>query len=100
MFFSQFPRKSPLLQRGEERVQLRQMSSLTGLLPPTHGVRDNLGYSVDSTAAPLLQQTLKKAGYATGAGVSAYVLRRATGVGAGFDFFEDVFGGGAPSTAF
>lgn len=64
-------------------------SLLSGLLPPTHGVRDNLGYTVDTTTAPLLQQTLKEAGYATGAGVSAFVLRRATGIGAGFDLYQD-----------
>jgi len=64
-------------------------SLLTGLLPPDHGVRDNMGYTVDVTRTPLLQQTLKEAGYATGAGISAYVLRRATGVGAGFDFYQD-----------
>ncbi len=64
-------------------------SLLTGLLPPDHGVRDNLGYTVDAATAPLLQQTLKEAGYATGAGVSAYVLRRATGIDAGFDFYQD-----------
>jgi arylsulfatase A-like enzyme/tetratricopeptide (TPR) repeat protein len=64
-------------------------SLLTGLLPPTHGVRDNLGYTVDNTTAPLLQETLKESGYATGAGVSAYVLRQATGISRGFDFYED-----------
>ncbi len=64
-------------------------SLLTGLLPPAHGVRDNLGYTVDASKAPLLQQTLKAAGYATGAGVSAFVFRRATGIDAGFDFYED-----------
>ena len=64
-------------------------SLLTGLLPPDHGVRDNLGYTVDTSRAPLLQQTLKAAGYATGAAVSAFVLRRATGIDAGFDFYED-----------
>lgn len=64
-------------------------SLLTGLLPPDHGVRDNLGYTVDPSKDPLLQQTLKEAGYATGAGVSAFVLRRATGIGAGFDLYED-----------
>jgi tetratricopeptide (TPR) repeat protein len=36
-----------------------------------------------------LQQTLKEAGYETGAGVSAYVLRGATGIETGFDFYED-----------
>ena len=64
-------------------------SLLSGLLPSTHGVRDNLGYTMDASEAPLLQQTLKEAGYATGAGVSAYALRRATGIGAGFDVFFD-----------
>jgi arylsulfatase A-like enzyme/Flp pilus assembly protein TadD len=64
-------------------------SLLTGQLPPEHGVRDNLGYTVDSEKTPLLQQVLKEAGYATGAGVSAFVLRRATGIGAGFDLYDD-----------
>ncbi len=67
------------------------VSMLTGLLPPDHGVRDNLGYSFDSATSPLLQQILKGAGYSTGAAVSAFVLRRATGIGAGFDFYQDDF---------
>ncbi|HEV2984242.1 MAG TPA: sulfatase-like hydrolase/transferase, partial [Vicinamibacterales bacterium] len=58
-------------------------SLFTGRLPFHHGVRDNLGYSVAND-----QQTLatrfKGAGYATGAAVSAYVLRRQTGIGRGF----------------
>ena len=81
-----------LFQRAYTHVPLTlpaHVSLLTGLLPPTHGVRDNLGYSVDAASAPLVQQTLKTAGYATGAGVSAYVLRRGTGLDAGFDFYED-----------
>ena len=64
-------------------------SLLTGRLPPDHGVRDNLGYTVDPARTRLLQQILKEAGYATGAAVSAFVLRRATGIGAGFDLYED-----------
>jgi arylsulfatase A-like enzyme/Tfp pilus assembly protein PilF len=64
-------------------------SLLTGTLPQTHGVHDNLGYAVDAAATPLLQQALGSMGYATGAGVSAFVLRRETGIGAGFDFFDD-----------
>ncbi len=81
-----------LFERAYTHVPLTlpaHISLLTGLLPPTHGVRDNLGYTVDASRAPLLQQTLKAAGYATGAGVSAFVLRRATGIDAGFDFYED-----------
>jgi arylsulfatase A-like enzyme/Tfp pilus assembly protein PilF len=64
-------------------------SLLTGLLPAEHGVRDNLGYTIDSTAGPLLQQVLRGEGYETGAAVSAYVLRRSTGLDTGFDFYQD-----------
>jgi arylsulfatase A-like enzyme/tetratricopeptide (TPR) repeat protein len=64
-------------------------SLLTGLLPPAHGVRDNLGYTVDSSRGSLLQQMLQDAGYATGAAVSAFVLRGATGLDRGFDFYDD-----------
>ena len=81
-----------LFERAYTHVPLTlpaHVSLLTGLLPPVHGVRDNLGYTVDTTKARLLQQTLKEAGYATGAGVSAYALRRATGVGTGFDLYQD-----------
>ncbi|HWX25209.1 MAG TPA: sulfatase, partial [Vicinamibacteria bacterium] len=65
------------------------VSLLTGLLPFEHGVRDNLGYRLDSKAHPTLATLLKAQGYATGAAVSAYVLRGATGIGASFDFYED-----------
>jgi arylsulfatase A-like enzyme/Flp pilus assembly protein TadD len=81
-----------LFERAYTHVPLTlpaHVSLLTGLLPPSHGVRDNLGYTVDAATRPMLQHTLKEAGYATGAGVSAYVLRRATGIDAGFDFYED-----------
>ena len=87
-----FRRDGILFERAYTHVQLTlpaHTSLLTGLLPPTHGVRDNLGYTVDAARTPLLQQTLKEEGYATGAGVSALVLRRSTGIGAGFDFYED-----------
>jgi choline-sulfatase len=85
-------RDGVLFERAYTHVPLTlpaHISLLTGLLPPAHGVRDNLGYAVDAATAPLLQQVLKEAGYATGAGVSAFVLRRATGIDSGFDFYED-----------
>jgi choline-sulfatase len=87
-----FRRDGILFERAYTHVPLTlpaHTSLLTGLLPPTHGVRDNLGYTVDAARTPLLQQTLKEEGYATGAGVSALVLRRSTGIGAGFEFFDD-----------
>jgi len=65
------------------------VSLLTGLLPPAHGVRDNLGYTVDGGRTPMLQQRLAVQGFATGAAVSAFVLRSATGIGEGFDFYDD-----------
>ncbi len=85
-------RDAVLFERAYAHVPLTlpsHTSLLTGLLPSVHGVRDNLGYSIDPEMAPLLQQTLKAAGYATGAGVSAYALRRTTGIGAGFDSYLD-----------
>ncbi|RMH21157.1 MAG: hypothetical protein D6696_06495 [Acidobacteria bacterium] len=65
-------------------------SLLTGLLPTEHGVRDNQGYDLElGDDVPYLPRLLHDAGYATGAAVSAFVLRAATGLGAGFDFYED-----------
>ena len=54
-----------------------------------HGVRDNIGFAVDSARTPLLQQRLHQAGYATGAAVSAEVLAKRTGIAAGFDQFDE-----------
>jgi len=65
------------------------LSMLTGLLPFEHGVRDNLGYRLDVKAHPTLAQLLKEKGYATGGAVSAYVLRGGSGIGEGFDAYED-----------
>lgn len=65
------------------------VSMLTGLLPTEHGVRNNLGYTFDATAHDSLPARLRAAGYATGASVSTYVLRKETGMGALFDFYGD-----------
>lgn len=63
-------------------------SMLTGQLPVHHGVRDNIGYHFDAGKHPYLPRLLKKAGYATGASVSSFVLRAETGLGDSFDFYE------------
>ncbi len=78
-------------------------SLLTGLLPPAHGVRDNIGFAVDAARTPLLPSRLKTLGYATGAAVSAEVLAKRTGIAAGFDFFDEpqpfaASGSGKPGT--
>lgn len=65
------------------------LSMLTGELPPEHGVRDNLGYDIDPAEHPWLPRILRENGYATGAAVSAFVLRATTGMGESFDFYED-----------
>jgi len=62
---------------------------LTGRLPADTGVRDNLGYRLEASSVPYLPRVLSEAGYATGAFVSAYVLRATTGLSAGFDVYDD-----------
>ncbi len=64
-------------------------SILTGLLPPAHGVRNNLGYRVDAAAHPTIARWLKARGYATGAAVSAFVLAGKTGLSDSFDVYDD-----------
>ena len=63
-------------------------SILTGRLPGEHGVRDNVGYHFDAAAWSSLPLVLKRAGYATGGAVSAYVLRGETGISRGFDYWD------------
>lgn len=65
-------------------------SLFTGLLPPRHGVRDNLGAHLDAKHRTLARR-FQDAGYATGGAVSAYVLRGATGISAGFSSWDDRF---------
>jgi arylsulfatase A-like enzyme/predicted Zn-dependent protease len=70
-------------------------SILTGLLPADHGVRDNTGYQL-GTNVKTIQEILKDRGYATGAAVSSFILRRETGMNRGFDLYDDSV---APVTA-
>jgi len=65
-------------------------SLFTGLLPPRHGVRDNQGFSLGSDKRTLAAR-FRSAGFDTGAAVSAYVLRAATGISQGFDVYDDAF---------
>ena len=69
------------------------LSLLTGVLPADHGVRSNLGYRFDGARHPTLARMLRAHGYATGAAVSAYVLRGATGISDSFDLYDDAVGG-------
>jgi arylsulfatase A-like enzyme/Flp pilus assembly protein TadD len=70
-------------------------SMLTGLLPAAHGVRNNLGYRLDTSLHATLPGLLRARGYATGAAVSAYVLRGASGLREPFDFYDEPAAGGS-----
>lgn len=63
-------------------------SMLTGLLPPTNQVRNNIGYRLDP-AVPTIPKVLKSKGYDTGGAVSSYVLRGVSGLSQWFDFYDD-----------
>jgi len=65
-------------------------SILTGLHPVHHGVRTNDGFRL-SPAAPTLAESLKSAGYTTGAFIGGYPLRRSSGLSRGFDRYDDEF---------
>lgn len=80
-----------LFERAYAQVPLTlpsHASLFTGLLPAAHGVHDNLGYRLKA-GTTTLAEALKKAGYATGGAVSTVVLNAGSGVGRGFDLYED-----------
>jgi len=60
---------------------------LSGQLPFETGVRDNVGFTV-KPGERLLPQMLRDRGFTTAGVVSAFVLRKETGIGQGFDFFD------------
>lgn len=72
-------------------------SLLTGVLPAVHGVRDNTGFQI-SKDVRTIGEVLRGSGYATGAAVSTFVLRRQTGIDRGFDFFDDAVTPLSPTT--
>ena len=63
-------------------------SMLTGLLPPRHEVRDNMGFHLKEGHRTLAER-FKARGFATGGAISAYVLRSQTGIARGFDTYDD-----------
>lgn len=65
------------------------VTMLTGLLPPEHGVRDNVGFRFETKAHASIPTLLHSSGYATGGFISSYVLRGGTGLADAFDFYED-----------
>ncbi len=61
---------------------------LTGLNPPSHGVRTNGKYLLAPGAATLAE-AMKAAGYETAAFVSSFVLDSRFGLDQGFDVYDD-----------
>ncbi|HVQ30864.1 MAG TPA: tetratricopeptide repeat protein [Vicinamibacteria bacterium] len=66
------------------------VSLLTGTLPPTHGLRDNLANRLPEGSLTLAEM-LKARGFTTGAIVSSFVLDRRFGTSQGFDTYDDRF---------
>jgi len=60
---------------------------LSGQLPFENGVRDNVGFTI-KPGERMLAQMLRDRGFTTAGIVSAYVLRKETGISQGFDFFD------------
>ncbi len=63
-------------------------SLFTGLLPPDHGARDNVGFSLAPGVGRTLAERLAPLGYATGGAVSTFVLRADSGIGRGFERYD------------
>ncbi len=63
---------------------------LTGTYPFQNGVQDFTGQPL-APQFRSVSQAFQKAGYATGAVVSAFVLDRSWGLARGFDFYDDAF---------
>jgi choline-sulfatase len=65
-------------------------SLFTGRLPFEHKVRDNLGFTLGQGAVTLAS-VFRGAGYSTAGFVSAYVMRRETGIDHGFEVYDATF---------
>jgi len=66
-------------------------SLLTGQLPFDHGVRDEAGFAL-KTDTRTLAELLRSRGFSTGAAVSSFLLRKATGLSRGFAFYGGELG--------
>ncbi len=64
------------------------VSIMTGVPPPSHGVRLN-GVTLFAAREPTLASVLHGSGYRTGAFVGAYVLDRRFGLSDGFETYDD-----------
>lgn len=65
---------------------------LTGRYPAAHGVRNNASFTLRASETTLAE-SLRAAGYRTGAFVGSWVLARHFGLGQGFEVYDDRFDG-------
>jgi choline-sulfatase len=63
-------------------------SVMTGLPPPTHGVRGNGAFSLGE-GTPTLAEALRARGLATGGFIGGFPLARRFGLARGFDHYDD-----------
>jgi arylsulfatase A-like enzyme/Flp pilus assembly protein TadD len=70
-------------------------SILTGLHPPTHGVRNNGNFYL-ADRFQTLATVLRGQGYRTAAFVSSFILDRRYGLARGFDTYDDAMQGAQP----
>jgi choline-sulfatase len=73
-------------------------SIMTSLIPPQHGVRNNISYRL-APEHRTLATILRERGYATAAFVSSVILDHKFGLDQGFDVYEDKIVNYAPKTA-
>ncbi|MDH4198648.1 MAG: sulfatase-like hydrolase/transferase, partial [Candidatus Aminicenantes bacterium] len=73
-------------------------SILTGLTPPSHGVRNNGSYFLDADKVTLAE-VLKEKGYTTAAFVASFSVDSRFGLDQGFDRYDDDFQAGSPFKA-
>jgi len=72
---------------------------LTGLYPPTHGIRDNGDYRLNPEVLTLAE-VLKSRGLRTGAVVGSFVLDSMFNLGQGFETYDDALPGNQLNEAF
>jgi arylsulfatase A-like enzyme/Tfp pilus assembly protein PilF len=95
-------REGAMARQATSHVPLTRPSHVTiftGRLPTETGIRDNISPAI-VPRVPLLAEVVKKAGFTTGAFVSAAVLDSSSGLDRGFDTYADEMGAAGGEAAF
>jgi arylsulfatase A-like enzyme/tetratricopeptide (TPR) repeat protein len=95
-------REGVLFEQATVQVPLTRpshVSILTGEYPFTHGIRDNFSQPLGREHRTLAE-LLKSKGYVTGGFVGAFILNSQSGLGRGFDEFDDTFDVGGKRSVF